>query len=229
MRKHNKIFVHIPKTAGTSFMDVINENEGDFINCKGLMSIIKSVIQDGDFVKGHIPYGVNVFGFSQPRYITFLRNPTEQCISFYYFVQEWHKHPYYHDAKRNSLIDFYSMNTYQNPQTKYIGGHVLLPNDYMLINYLLRRAKQRLTSKFDFGITERYADSIKLLCSRFHWDKSPITHTTRAKLRPKTEDISKDILDTLKELNVADWDLYHYALTLFSERCRQAGIELTCG
>lgn len=222
--KKQIIFVHIPKTAGSSFEQVIHENTPKAQAYMGLRCHLTSNNVGVDLIKGHMTYGIDFVKLRKSRYITFIRNPTERCISYYYFVQEWPKHPAYNDAKNHDIVDFYKIKRYQNIQAKSIGGHVLLPSNIVPLSLILFFAKQRLRDIFDFGVTEYYSQSVELLCATLNWHNRPIVHATRGRIRPLSTSISPDTLQKIADLNYADWQLYHYGKDLFKKRCEELGI-----
>jgi hypothetical protein len=226
MAQKRTIFLHIPKTAGSSFERVINANTATSHAYIGLRSYLTSKNDCGELVKGHMAYGIDFLKLQESRYITLIRNPTERCISYYYFVQEWPKHPSYNDAISHTIIDFYKMKKYQNIQAKSIGGHILLPNDILPINLILSTAKHRLLKIFDFGITEFYAQSVELMCARLNWNNRPIIHTKQGRMRPLSTSVQPEILQKIAELNDADWQLYCYGKELFKQRCEQLDIRI---
>ncbi len=83
-------FIHIPRTAGTSFLQAIREEFGDralFVKelnakCENIAALVKNA-NDIDIVAGHQVYGLHRYLERRIHYATLLRNPTERYLSEY--------------------------------------------------------------------------------------------------------------------------------------------------
>jgi hypothetical protein len=211
------VFVHVPKCAGTSFKSLVRENGRNICEYPGLKAFLRADLADCDFLGGHQKYGLSWFMRGKVQYLTFLRDPVERCISYYYFVQEWHKHPCYSDAVNNDILGFYGISAHRNMQTQYIGGLAVLPDGLIPDSLLLSIAKKRLANKILFGIVEQYDRSVIHICRALGYEKVPILNLRHAKQRPETREFSPDTIERLKYLNRLDMDLYQYGLQLFED------------
>lgn len=117
------IFIHIPKTAGTSFGQVIESNSGEPYRYRGLRRMLTEDLSGYSVIQGHMAHGIHRFLSGKAIYVTFLRDPVEQCISYYYFSRSWVGQPDYRDAVDYDLAGFYRLKHHQNMQTKHIGGY----------------------------------------------------------------------------------------------------------
>ena len=98
------LFTHIPKTSGTSLLkELIEPNlSSDRIFYNGnIKKIVPGLYRNYQLITGHFSYGMHFFSPKKVKYITFLREPIERAISFYYFVQQGGDNP----ATRHPLTD----------------------------------------------------------------------------------------------------------------------------
>ena len=108
-------------------------------------------------------------------------------------------------------------------------GQEILPKQAKLLSYtttnmsddeLLAKAKQRLAS-FEFvGITDRFADSMRLLLATFGWTTAmDVPHLNALPDSTITEQtLSPDTIEKIQEYTYLDTALYHFALELFEKR-----------
>ena len=230
------VFTHIPKTSGTSFIKEIIEPNigGDQIYRGGrLKSNITALQKDCKFLSGHFPYGLHMFTRKKIKYITFLREPIDRAVSFYFFVKN-HKdnpklrHPLYDYAESVTLKEFYQNKIFHNLQTRFIGGLIfdkLYPfTPYPIIkNVMLESAMQNLEKKyFCFGILEEREKSITLLQNKFALTKRMnIAPKKRSILRPRIDQVDHETIQILKHANDLDLQLYSFGLNLFKSKINE--------
>ena len=235
------IFLHIPKTAGTSLRDIIERNfdEKAIFTIDGknpresikLFNSLKSADKASfSLVQGHGEFGaIKDLPQKQIKYITFVRNPVERVLSYYsYILSDSFKRPQAEVAESMSLKKYliskcdWQMN---NHQTRMIAGNV--PPEYGACNEeVLERAKNNIISHFHFvGIAERFDESI-LTMSKFLGWKIPFYK----KLNITRKRITQDTLDEEKHLiekeNRLDLELYEFIRSRFENlRIRPSHIQ----
>lgn len=226
------IFLHIPKTAGSTFHFLLNTRykESETHNVFGSRYSepeIKAFIdQDVDekkhlrLLKGHMPYGLHSY-LPQPesaKYISVLRDPVERVISQYYYIKKNVKNPL-HEAvhvKKMSIEDFVSSGIsigMNNGHCRFLNGDL----DQYPFNSddreLLESAKRHIDENFLWlGVTERFDESVYLLYKLIGWDKPPYyIKENVSKVRKSREQFTAEQVDIIKEFNQFDIELYDLA------------------
>ena len=218
-------FVHIPKTAGTSFRKAAIDYLGDdsVVKDYGIKSVESSACvrnfcyENKDlvglyehmkhtgkaFYSGHVNVSPGRSVFSAKSVVTFVRNPVEQVLSHFNHYSRWY------DFK-GSITDFVTHKGFQNLQSRHLGGIPL-----QLIGLI--------------GITEKYSESLDLY-----------NHLTQHNLKVRSDNINdakplvKVDIETealiLKE-NPKDIQLYDFSCKLLEQRLliQQAGFDWVFG
>jgi hypothetical protein len=208
------IHIHIPKTAGTSLLNVLQKkyssNEICTIKRKVLTGnsnernseIIKnSISKNHKILHGHFFYKeiepiVNLN--KNVKIITFLRNPIDRVISNYLFfkqrINEKKVEKSELSRKNETLMEYARLEESQNRQSKFLEG--LNPEKLYFL-----------------GIMETFAEDINILTKKLEINFSDIPV-----LNKNTESgnfqISENELDELKSLNQKDLLLYQNALEI---------------
>lgn len=210
-------FVHIPKTAGTSFRlgteQFFKKTYIAYDYGKGsaeTSDIVQNYLyrspadfwqfgqaclrQETAMVGGHVNAGrfVSLFGVGQT--LTFIRDPLQRMASEYaHFVR--------HYGYRGSFHDFYSRPGMHNRQSKILHGV-----DLEAIGFV--------------GLTERYAESLKMLNAHFGIDISQREDNRGKKSLEAVHEISAEDEAEFKHLNKQDIALYQRTVELFDARYR---------
>ena len=180
------------------------------------------------------------------RYLTVLRNPIERALSYYAAVMSDEDHFLHRRARQLKNFESYlhdpeTRPTIANFQLRMIafdvdpleaavtgsGDNLALeraletkPFD-LSEQQLLERAKTRLRSFCMVGISERYDDSISLMCELFEWPVPDLSVVRERKPSDShQEHIDPVLLKQLQQANQADLALYAYAGSLFEEALR---------
>lgn len=208
-------FVHIPKTAGTSFRLGAERYFGterityDYGNSSSATSDLVKDFLYGDvadfwgfaeqcrqqavaMVGGHVNIGrfVSLFGINST--VTFLRDPLQRMASEYsHFVR--------HYAYKGDFRDFYSRPVMHNRQSKILHG---VSSEAIGM----------------IGITERYAESLELLNAHYGID-IPHREDNQGKARlDAAHELSEEDISELTRLNARDIALYEHSIRLFDTR-----------
>jgi len=244
-------FLHIPKTAGTSFIDFLDNYYDDSQICKEhdwqeLLSILPQNFSP-KLVHGHFSFGLHRVLPKKPLYITMLRNPIDRTISDYYQSIRTKNMGAETDFFKNSDLEDLVTNEstkwrFTNNQLKHIVSD-LDPTDlihstdeklvdefsrFLVADFkspstsnteLLKQAKKNLEDFAFVGITERFEESMQLLCYTFGW--KPFQSTPQLNVSPSKSlqgNMSAKTLNSIKNCNLADLELYEYALNSFESK-----------
>lgn len=233
--KPKLIFMHIPKTGGTTLDQVLNrEARGNVYwlsgGARNAMQRLADMPRDEalsfDLYAGHLPWGLHTVIPSPCRYISMLRDPVERLVSHYYHV---HGEPEHHSYKQvveggMSLLDFVSSDIsveIGNLQTRYFAG--LEPHDIplgQLTDEIYDLAIQHIEEDFAaIGVQEYFDHSLLLFGEVLGWKHKPFYTSKRVNTeRPRRREIADDVRRIAAERNSFDLKLHTWAV----ERVRKA-------
>jgi hypothetical protein len=234
----NLIFLHIPKTAGSTYLDIINRNYESAklfqidglrpeISFKALDSLPKNKRNQLEMICGHRTLNVHK-GFEQKfRYVTFLRNPIDQYISNYHYIRRTKEHNFFSIvSEMNSIeefIDFSYKYDWNNIQTRHLSGsatNMSLENVKFSLHgdENLRIAKNNLLELIDYVfLTEKFEESLVVAKHEFNWKNIYFEPRNVTKGRTKIEEYSPNIIDKIAQLQKYDIQLYDVALKKYNE------------
>lgn len=242
------IFVHVPKTAGTTFLNILKKNyKGkniftvDGLKIKESLEIFNSLSitekNNFDLIQGHFTLDLHKqIPDKKFDYVCFLRDPIDLFISTYYYIRRTKEHNYYEEVNKMSFeeyIDFRRNNNQDNMQTRHLSGSAT-DMSYNDINYdqegekYFQIAKENISIMINHVlITEKFDESLIYLKEKAGFNYINYTRSNVTKDRPKSDSFTKDILKKVAELNHYDILLYNIALENFNKKISELNINWT--
>jgi hypothetical protein len=231
------IFLHIPKTAGTTLDQIIYRHYRYLqvyetgINSQAGVEAYKKmndeVKRDYKFLKGHMDFGIHQHIPGSYAYFTFLREPIDRTISHLYFIHRHKGHPAYKllqgkDVNIKIYLDEHLEPMLFNAHTRLLSGAWAAVPIGGCTEVHLELAKENLKNHFRvISLTERFDESLLLLGKVFGWKHLYYKRLNITKKRPLKEEIPSDLLTAIQNANQLDILLYEYAQTLFEEQLQQ--------
>lgn len=212
------IFVHIPKTAGTSFRIAANNYYGPeyILNDYGMESkttspeVLEYYYKSTDVEKlraasskyslitGHYPVARYAEIFASSPIVTFIREPVSRMISEYFHLKN-------HEGLTLSLKEFYRKEEYCNRQVKLLGGKTIHEIDFV-------------------GVTDQYELSLSLFNKKFGAELEFLNMNKGTYKSDILASVPKVDLDEITRLNQEDVHLYEIARqALLDEGVRKCG------
>lgn len=209
-----RFFVHIPKTAGTSFRlgakrylgpphvwHDYGENQRETAP-----AVVRWAYERRDYwrlwqqlqqqrvqlLAGHVPLAKYVHLAGLRNCFTFVREPLQRIASdYHHFVR--------HHGYEGSFRDFYRRSDMVNRQSRFLES-------------------TRLEALGFVGVTERYADSLALINDLYAWEVPGLQENLGHASAEYVYDISVDDGEALRALNLEDLRLYEESQRLFETR-----------
>lgn len=215
------IFLHIPKTGGTSLKSIMRQQvaNGDFVDLDewykidGQMSV--------EMAAGHAPWGCHQL-FSSHRYLTMIRHPVDRIVSLYHYINQltggaiefWKSLGV---TQRMPLLDFVRL-PIANLDNGMVRQLVGLPFYYEQTDQFVgmtdyKVAKENL-KPMCIGLTEKFAPSAYKFAREFGWKISDIPHLNKVEY-PRLNMSSEamfDVYQTIRDRNEYDILIYHTAV-----------------
>ena len=223
-------FLHIPKTAGTTFRYVLYDSflqDEIYPNCYELQIKQKSKYLGWNQFKvnetqlfpahkkwlvghtGFIP--IKHFKYHPPLTLSFLRNPKSRVMSSIIFHQKMNRQ--YTKMTIDEILDKY-LDLEGSIQARSFGYLPKLENLKIAIKNL---------EKIEFlGISEQFERSLSLCNHTFNWNLK--YDKPRNKGNYTSAVFSDEQINRIKQGVKIDQIVYEHALSLFEERCAQAGL-----
>lgn len=231
------IFLHLPKTAGTTVNRLIEWEyrisemysidpvlfEWSAAHLRKLSAERLAKIR---MFKGHMLFGLHEVLPQPATYITVLRDPIDRVISAFYFMRSYKLHPLYWKLQREhwTLEDFVRRFPRENVQSKVIAG-----SDYKApcTPEVAERARFNLQHHFSVvGLSERLEESLALMKLRFGWKLSHYSSFNVTRSRPKKRDLPAATLSLIREKNAFDIELYECGREIFENAFRANAVEV---
>ena len=198
-------FIHIPKTAGTSFRKAAENyfSQNEIVRNYGPRSpetheSIRALDLKKDqyplvklmgklphkFYGGHVNFNETCAFTPVSQIVTFIRNPVDQVISHYGHFKRWYGY-------EKGIEEFVKSKVYQNLQTRYLSSV-----DITMLGLV--------------GVTEYYDESLELFNNRFGCEFNSLV----MKRNEEKEDQSQDLKSLIHSHNKNDIELYEKGLKI---------------
>lgn len=213
------ISIHIPKTGGKSFYELLKEQYKEKLDTRFLRKqffddkkkddscLIDNLQEHATVMHGHLWYYhvQEIHEKHHSKIITWLRDPVDRVISNYYFqmgmIRENKNHPL--REKYNLNIIDYALDGITNKIYKYLRGI-------------------ELEELYFVGFQEHYNESLQMLSKKLNWsnDLTNIHINKRSNwtkyedIKTQPEEITQEIKDELKIINYKDIEIYEKAIKL---------------
>jgi hypothetical protein len=235
MHEQCLLFLHIPKTGGTSLTTAIRWQyrrvptarivRFDALNRPPdeIRRVPLEVRSQAKLVMGHFYYGVHKHIPQKCSYVTLLRDPIARVVSRYRHIVR-NPSDHFHDVVTGSNISLedyadsdFDKNQLDNAQTRQIAG--IWPDDPD--EAALSTAKANLASFLTMGLVERFDESLALFQRVLGWGM-PI-YLGRNSDPAATSRVSDRAVELIQERNGLDMQLYGYAQGLFARLVKEQG------
>ncbi|HSM54759.1 MAG TPA: sulfotransferase family 2 domain-containing protein [Candidatus Sulfomarinibacteraceae bacterium] len=237
------IFLHILKAGGTTLNNIVESNyeprhtyatsatgyhpDG---NMDDFFELSQEQREQIRLLNGHLGFGIHEHLPNRAVYITMLREPVGRVISQFNFERRLPTSPLYSHL-RSGEMDVEGFVRYHaeagemdNLQTRMISGNWHKRGFGPCTPEMLETAKRNLREHFAVvGLTSHFDASYLLLRRYFGWPFTLYHKVNVSKNRVRREALSPDALETIRDYNRFDLELYDYAQQLFEEQVREAG------
>ncbi len=231
MPAENKIpalFLHIQKTAGTSIVHMAARHYGnsDVSSHGDFEGRDPHEFSNTAFVSGHFGYDF-ARTLMQDRYtFTFLRDPIERVLSFYYFCRGMNpeERPIYRVARNLDLEDFIraavdddlvKKRIWNNQVWRIATGPGSTSTDDMTDEEMLELATSHLEEFSHVGFTETFDKDVKIIMRGLEITSQDLPEKVNVtEDRITASDISASLLSMIEEITQLDRKLYDIAWNL---------------
>lgn len=211
------LYLHIPKTAGTSFTQTVMDHCPNIVHFHTLTNAaqLKEKLVHADALSGHFAYGIHQYTDRPYRYVTMLRHPLQRTLSYFYFK---YKNPDYKISYQKELtFEEYVLDPkydmeYCNLQARMITGELRNPSPHY------KKARDLLAKEFAFvGLTEQYETSLFLFMHMMNWEPRHYPKVNVTPYRPANLSLSGHAMQMVLLKNEIDQKLYEFAYRRFNE------------
>lgn len=227
MHEDQVLFLHIPKTAGTSLRAIVNDEYEGSLQLTlyepspygpETLERLKSQAPAAKAFIGHVFFGTDeVLGF-HARYVTFLRHPVSRVVSYFLHNKRHEDSPYFEHIRRGmtlrNMVEDEVIPEVNNNMTRMIAG--LHDNSPLHSREILDRAIENMETRFMFvGLSESLDDGLRLLARQLGWRQGAEVPQLNQAPNDLREAIDETTWASIEGLNELDLELYEYGQQRF--------------
>lgn len=213
------VFLHIPKTAGLSFIQSI---QCHFERNEVTVMPQKVIEQQGNpreylkpyrFIAGHNNYSIQKYLTKKSVFVTMLRHPIERTISAYYHAQRDVEHEFHQLALSHDLEGYLENRQVRNAVTNLMSRYLYPDVVWEDIPDHIVQLKQRLDGIRFVGITSMFEESLLTVHHHFGWaynQKVPKLNVNTE--RKPVEEISYRVRQDIQSMTTIDMELYRHGV-----------------
>jgi hypothetical protein len=216
------LFLHIPKTAGTSVHNVLHRHFSKkeqleinvFAEGKNLENFSKEYLDELRLVRGHFSFGEHrVFGDVKFEYTTMLREPVDRCVSHYYYnlaEQDKKKKPGGRriNVSLKELCERGDFLFVDNAQVRFLSGNPKVAIG-SVTREMMEEAWNNLQKHFPvIGIQEQFDAYILMLCDRYELNLPYYRKQRVNKGRKAVAELDEETRRAVAARNILDIELY---------------------
>jgi hypothetical protein len=224
------IFIHIPKTGGSTMRQIILNNVdprrtltvgSDHEKTMREFAALSQHERDHYVAAlGHLRYGVHrFFSNGTPRYFTMMRHPVERTLSNYSYALEKPRQPHHTQIGQMTFLEFVSDQRLGQKQAMWLMGYI--PSENATLEVYGRELplppdhfdilKKRISEEFVLaGVLERYDASLLLLQDIFNWKHVYYERANTTKKRLRYKDLNAEEKRAMDALTGPDFELYDW-------------------
>lgn len=226
--KKQFMFVHIPKTAGTTFVLTLSRHfkgkkrlpQYYHVPFKDFPKHQAHYLNQFDLSYGHVPFDPSLKIERGIDYFTFLRSPRERLLSSYRHI----KGDGSHGLKNKINVADYTLKDFlksgllkrmDNVMVRYLSNN--MDKEYMTVNEEdLKTAIKNFDTNFVvFGLTEYFDESLVLLADHMKWSPLYYIKENRSSYTIDKKELDEETETLILACNKFDEILYKHALDRF--------------
>lgn len=223
--KRTIVFYHIPKTAGTTFTDILlNEyGEDSVYSISGLnvekdlaryRSMSRTERKKYQIVTGHLSHKLEGCFPFKPMYITFLREPVDQFLSSYFHILSHPKNRHHNNVSKlkdfPSFIKYAKDNLLDNFQSRYLVDKTRFDDKIHDKTMSIRDVDAAVKKIKDIDYAFRLEDferAVAKISKDLNWKKE--VKVKKLNKSERNRKITNEEIDLIKELNFVDIAVYN--------------------
>ncbi len=225
------VFLHLPKTAGNSLIEIISNNiqYGEQCPVRSWEEFVnKSKLLRGyKFHTGHLYYDFKYLMKFNPNFVTFLREPVSRIVSEYRFICRTPHHLRHEKVRAMSFEQFIEtpgyLDIYQRFLTCRPSGTLRKPDFYRMLPVssaeAVKVAIKRMENFFFIGLTERFSESISVFTKIMGWEfPAEIPQSNKSPSVTANQLLTDHVLATIRQRAPVEFQIYDHAVEIVNRK-----------